>query len=97
MSAKSNIAKLPEWCYHVSNTTGELIRVKSGERGFYNCDQGLPVIRCNQEGITMSELADRWNAAMGITKAHREAMDWGSMFGWHLSLADPDNEDYRDL
>ena len=97
MSAKTNIAKLPESCYHVLNTTGELIKIKSGEKGYYKLGQSLPKRDCDDQSITMDELADNWNNDIGVTKAQRSAMDWGSMFGWEVGLADADSEEYKDL
>lgn len=32
---KTNLEKLPEWCYSVNLMDGSLIRIKAGESGFY--------------------------------------------------------------
>jgi hypothetical protein len=37
------------------------------------------------------EVAKRWNDANSVTKAQIEAMKAGSMFGWEVPGADPEN------
>jgi hypothetical protein len=52
-----------------------LVAVKRGEQGFYPIEALLS--------------ADQLSAFEGVTDAQREAMLTGSMFGWHVSGADP--------
>jgi len=88
--AQANLEKLPAECYATLNTTGELIKLVAGMSGFYRQGQKYPRTLIASEDITMDELADRWNADMGVTPAQREAMEIGSMWGWDVPGADPD-------
>lgn len=90
MSAKTNIKKLPLYCYSVLLIDNSLIKVVAGERGYTRIGQSYPKRICELNGISMDELADIWNAEMGITKGEREAMDIGSMWGWEVPGADPE-------
>lgn len=45
-----------------------------------------------QEAIECAQdCVDRYNLALGITKAQGEACLFGSMFGWHIPGANPGN------
>ena len=89
--AQSNLAKLPDACFATLNTTEELIQIRAGEKGYYRLGQAFPKRLCQEQGgITMDQLADRWNIEKGITKAQREAMEVGSMWGWEVPGANPD-------
>jgi hypothetical protein len=55
---------------------GGVAMVKRGEVGYWPAD-GYDV--------------DHFNERMGVTPAQRSAMLHGSMFGWDVELADPDN------
>ena len=89
MSAKTNIAKLPEMCYSVLAGFDKLIRINAGEMGYYAINPSSKHI------VRVEELADKMNEKMGVTRAQRAAMETGSMFGWEVPGADPDfyNED----
>lgn len=73
--------KLPPFCYSTHPTTGEVIHIKRGEKGYW------------QVGLGAS--AEERNARLEPppTKAQIEAMTYGSCFGWDVLAADPDNWD----
>lgn len=76
---------LPEACYSVLHSTGELIILKRGESGYYRVDFSSPDKEANME------LADHYNEKLGITSEQRQAMEVGSMVGWTVPGADPQN------
>ena len=74
---------LPHYCFSVLPSTGKLIRIERGEKGYF---------LCNTNGQT-PQIA-RWkandeNVLRGITRAQEEAMLAGSMFGWDSPAAKP--------
>lgn len=75
---------LPEKCFSVLSTTGQLIIIERGKQGYTlagaRCDTAPP-----------REAANTLNAAMGVSKAQEAAMLAGSMFGWNRQAADPRN------
>lgn len=78
---------LPECCYGVINTTGELIIIKNGESGYYRTDYSTDN---KKENI---ELKNFYNDRLGVTKLEEECMLIGSMFGWDVPGANPNNYD----
>lgn len=78
---------LPDRCYAVLPSTGELILITKGEKGYTSVNDNRNSREQNQK------LADGHNSEMGISKAQAEAMLSGSMFGWHTKAADPANYD----
>ena len=74
---------LPEMCFSVISSTGELICIKRGESGYYHSDWNTEDAQENRE------LADICNAKLGVSMAQRLAMETGSMHGWHVPGADP--------
>lgn len=78
---------MPDCCYSVNKTTGELIILKKGETGFYRTD-------IQTKGREESrELADFQNSKLGVTKAQEAAMYWGSLNGFDTPGADPKQYD----
>ena len=78
------IAKgLPELCYSVHESTGELIVIKRGECGYYPTDYNTSDKERNVE------LADRLNEKLGVDMWQRQAMEVGSICGWTVPGADP--------
>lgn len=73
--------ELPNICYARNNVSGEVIIIKNGESGYYPLDY--------KELRSVDEL----NKGLGVTKAQAEAMSVGSMFGWDVPGADPNNYD----
>lgn len=81
-------SSLPEQCFSILPSTGELIKIKKGECD-YTRSVGFESIEQNQE------LADGLNRQAGITKAQEAAMRAGVLYGWQLPGANPENYDGR--
>jgi hypothetical protein len=73
-----NKDKLPLMCMAHIPGTNKTIAIYYGERGYY-------------EVPFSTSYADEWNEKHGVTKGQVEAMLTGSMFGWDVPGADPDN------
>ena len=78
-------SSLPEQCYSVLPGTGELVVIKKGESGYCRTDIDMGSKEENQA------VADEYNAKLGISKAQEQAMSAGSMFGFQVPAADPQN------
>lgn len=74
---------LPEVCFATLNSTGELICIKRGEKGYYPSEWSTDDPERN------AEIADFNNAKLGVTKEQRLAMECGSICGWGVPGADP--------
>ena len=74
---------LPELCFSVLPSSGELICIKKGESGYYPSDWNTDSPAQNRE------LADYNNERLGVTESQRRAMECGSMHGWSSPGADP--------
>ena len=75
--------ELPDTCYSVLPSTGELISISRHEKGYARCEGSKP----NPEENRL--FADTSNKLFGITRAQEEAMLAGSMFGWNVPAAKP--------
>ena len=75
---------LPEKCYSILETTGEMIVITKGEAGYIQAGE-------NEKNIPCREAVDEANRTMGVTKQQEAAMVAGSMFGWDTPAADPKN------
>ena len=78
---------LPEVCYSILPSTGDVIIIKHGERGYYRCEYSTEDKAFNRE------FANDRNANLGVSKAQIEAMLAGSMYGWDVPAADPKSYD----
>lgn len=83
MAKNFNPAALPEHCYAVLPSSGQLIEVRRGEKGYYPCAYSTGDREYNKV------LANQFNTHEGISKAQAAAMLAGSMFGWNVPAADP--------
>lgn len=81
--------ELPQMCFSILPSTGELICIKRGESGYYPSDRNTPDRERN------AEIANEANESLGVTPAQRQAMEIGSMFGWDVPGADPKNYDIQ--
>ena len=82
---RAHFEKLPEMCFTLLSGTGQLICIKRGESGYYPSDWSTGDARENRR------IADEQNRKRGVTPAQEEAMKIGSMCGWDVPGADPDN------
>ena len=65
----------------------KLVIITKGEKDFLDVNDERNTPEQNRK------LVDGHNSEMGITKAQEEAMKAGSMFGWAVPAADPQNYD----
>lgn len=80
--------KLPEYCYGVNLTSKTVIIIKRGESGYYKTNMA-PFATIEEA----QSIADEYNDRLGVTKDQASAMSVGSMFGWDVPGANPDNYD----
>lgn len=78
---------LPEVCYSILPSTGDVIIIKHGESGYYRCEYSTEDKAFNRE------FANDRNANLGVSKAQVEAMLAGSMYGWDVTAANPKSYD----
>ena len=71
---------LPAVCFMVHPISGDAVMIRCGVMGYT-----LTEVRTDDTAAWV----DQANAELGVTEAQREAMFAGSMFGWHLPIADP--------
>ena len=91
--AQENLLKLPGECLGVLGETGGIIMLTAGESGYKPVKMDDIRMKCNARNITVEQLVDEMNAEIGVSKAERQAMQFGSLWGWHIPLANPDNYD----
>lgn len=75
--------ELPDFCLSTLPSTGQLIILRKGERGYYASDWDTGKREENQN------IAQEHNRRRGISDIQEAAMRAGSMFGWHTPGADP--------
>ena len=78
---------LPDYCYAVLPSNGQLIRIDRDESGY--CAITMGAEKRHVFGDEAEELMNTLNNAKGVTYPQREAMFQGSMFGWDGPCADP--------
>lgn len=75
--------ELPETCFSILPSSGQLIIIRCGERGYYPSEWDTGNREENRE------IASSHNARRGITDIQEAAMLAGSMFGWNTPGANP--------
>lgn len=73
---------LPGLCFAAPSTTDGIVMLRHGESGYYP----LPLQPGYKSG---SECADALNEKIGVSKAQKTAMLFGSLCGWDSPGADP--------
>jgi hypothetical protein len=79
--------ELPNDCFSVLPSTGELIFIVMGEKEYYPSGKSTPDKDMNRQ------IASAHNALTGMTRGQEEAMLAGSLFGWDKPAARPWNYD----
>ena len=74
---------LPETCFSILPSSGQLIIIRCGERGYYPSEWDAGNREENRE------IASSHNVRRGITDIQEAAMLAGSMFGWNTPGANP--------
>ena len=74
---------LPETCFSILPSSGQLIIIKKGESGYYPSEWDTGSREENRE------IASSHNARRSITDIQEAAMLAGSMFGWNTPGANP--------
>ena len=67
---------LPQWCFCEMPTTGETVLVDFPKHGYSSLNIPIPWMK-----------AKKMNRKMGVTEEMEEAMLAGSMFGFHVPMA----------
>ena len=80
---------LPARCYSILESTGNVIIIQKGKKGYYHLEITDGTREENRAFV------NDFNTKLGITKAQEEAMKAGSMFGWAIPAADPKNYDEK--
>lgn len=73
----ANLYKLPLMCASVNLSSGEPIIIRRGVQGYYPAPKGLDVAG--------------FNSRHAVTEAQKLAMECGSMAGWDVPGANPEN------
>lgn len=87
--------QLPDLCYAFTacHRPGErIVIVKRGERGFYTTNLDHPQMSAQEA----KAIVDSYNARLGVTWPVKQAMLFGSMFGFDAPGADPDHYPERE-
>lgn len=82
--------ELPNDCFGIFPSSGELIFIVLGEKGYYPSDKSTNDPEMNRQIETAS------NALLGVTRQQAEAMLAGSLLGWDKPAAKPWKYDMND-
>jgi hypothetical protein len=77
--------EMPNNCYSVLPSTGELVSLMYGEKGHHPLAQSTPDRAMNRQ------IASANNMLLGVTRGQEEAMLAGSIYGWSVPAARPWN------
>ena len=75
--------ELPDACFSILPSTGQLIIIKKGESGYYPSEWDTGNREENRD------IASSHNESRGISDMQESAMLAGSMFGWNTPGANP--------
>ena len=75
--------ELPQLCYSVNQTTGEIIILENGVSGYY------PTIWPKGSREENEAIVEDLNKKLGVSEAQVKAMEFGSLFGWDKPGANP--------
>lgn len=78
---------LPEFCYAYIDDLNQIALIQRGVDG-YRVPINIPDNLLQDASLARAWI-DKQNSGLKVSPAQREAMVSGSMFGWHLPLADP--------
>ena len=81
--------ELPDRCFATLPSSGELIMITKGEKGYQKCSFST------NNPITNQRMADDYNLRNQITRQQAAAMLGGSMFGWSTPAARTSSYDLR--
>src|SRR5699024_8822613 len=81
-------SSLPDKCYSILESTGEMILITKGKKGY--TPTGIP-----DEKITHREAANAANKAAGVAKVHEKEMVVDAMSGWDNPGAE--NNNYNEI
>ena len=79
--------KLPEFCYANLPSDNSCILIKQGEKGYYPIKFDADMYGASEKEV------DAMNQSLEVTKAQKQAMIAGSMFGWNVPASNPDMYD----
>lgn len=68
---------------------GNIVVIVNGEDGYRPLVDEEAIVASTPRQLNLEQRIDYLNSLIGVSKAQRQAMEFGSMFGWHLPLADP--------
>ena len=69
---------------------GNIVVIVNGEDGYRPLVDKEALAASTPRELNLEQRIDYLNSLMGVSKAQRQAMEFGSMFGWHLPLANPE-------
>ena len=81
--------KLPDLCYSILPSSGELIVIKKGIKGYHTCSYSAPYREQNEMTAAQN------NRRMGVTPQQEAAMRGGSLFGWATPAARTSSYDLK--
>lgn len=80
---------MKDLCYTYIATENIIGIIHRGETGYYKTD----IAECNKiySANEAKPFVEELNKNLGLTRGEFKAMEFGSMFGWNNSYADPKN------
>lgn len=67
-----------------------IVVIINGEDGYCPLADEEALVNSTPRELNLEQRIDYLNSLIGVSKAQRQAMEFGSMFGWHLPLANPE-------